>query len=278
MQTFDLKNVLEDRARAGRAWQEFLRAPSLSMGVYHLRAGQADPQQPHTEDEVYYVVSGRARFRAGAAARDVGPGAVLFVPRGEDHRFFDIAEDLTVLVVFAPAEGSSAYPRRLETARLVLTRLTEADLPDLTAMHTDPQVMATLGGLRTPEELAALHRRLFATWEDYGFGLWVARRREDGRFVGRGGLRRVQVGGRDEVEVSYALVPAFWGQGLATELAVAAVRVGFEVLGLPELVCFTLLTNARSRRVMEKAGFRYERDVEHAGLPHALYRLRRESH
>jgi ribosomal-protein-alanine N-acetyltransferase len=144
-------------------------------------------------------------------------------------------------------------------------------------MHTDPRVMATLGGLRSPEELDALHRRLLGTWERDGFGWWVARHRPDGRFVGRGGLRRVQVLGRDEVEVGYGLAAEFWGRGLATELARQSVRVGFEVLGLVELVCFTLPTNSGSRRVMEKAGFRYERDFEHANLPHVLYRLRRDS-
>ncbi len=175
-------------------------------------------------------------------------------------------------------EGQSAdpFPERVETPRLLLLRPTEADLSDLVAMHTDPQVMATLGGLRSPEELEATHRRLFACWERDGFGLWVARHRPESRFVGRGGLRRVQIGGRDEVEVAYALVPDFWGQGLATELARESVRVGFEVLGLRDVVSFTLPTNARSRRVMEKAGFRYERDGEHASLPHVFYRLRRE--
>jgi hypothetical protein len=75
--------------------------------------------------------------------------------------------------------------------------------------------------------------------------------------------------------VGYGLAAAFWGQGLATELARKSVWVGFETLGLSELVCFTLPTNGRSRRVMEKSGFRYERAFEHAGLPHVLYRLRR---
>ena len=168
---------------------------------------------------------------------------------------------------------ATRFPERLETPRLLLCRPTNADLPDLTAMHTDPRVMATLGGLRTTDELGAMHRRLFACWERDGFGWWVARHLPDGRFVGRGGLRRVHVGGRDEVEVGYGLVPDFWGQGLATELARESVRVGFEVLGLPS---FTLPTNGRSRRVMEKSGFRCERGVEHAGLPHVLYRLRRE--
>ena len=106
MQLFDLSTLLAERARNGRAWLEFLRAPSLSAGVYHLKAGQPDPQQPHTEDEVYYVVSGRAFFRAGAEQLNVGPGRLIYVKRNVEHRFFDITEDLTLLVFFAPAEGS----------------------------------------------------------------------------------------------------------------------------------------------------------------------------
>jgi quercetin dioxygenase-like cupin family protein len=106
MHTFDLGVLLAERGRTGKAWLEFLRGPSLSMGVYHLKAGQEDPQRPHTEDEVYYVVTGRGKFRAGSEVRDVGPGTLLFVERLAEHRFSDIAEDLTVLVFFAPAEGS----------------------------------------------------------------------------------------------------------------------------------------------------------------------------
>jgi mannose-6-phosphate isomerase-like protein (cupin superfamily) len=89
-----------------RAWHEFLRVPALSMGVYRLRAGEADRQSPHTEDEVYYVVHGRAKFRAGLEEREVEAGTVLYVERLVEHRFFEIREDLTVLVFFAPAEGS----------------------------------------------------------------------------------------------------------------------------------------------------------------------------
>jgi ribosomal-protein-alanine N-acetyltransferase len=166
------------------------------------------------------------------------------------------------------------FPERLETPRLVLTRPTDVDLPDLIAMHSDPRVMATLGGLRSLDELDGSNQRLLAGWENDGFSWWIARYRLDGTFVGRGGLRRVQVGGRDEVEIGYGLAAEFWGQGLATEIAEASVRVGFAVLRLSELICFTLPTNTRSRRVMEKAGFRYERDGEHAGLPHVFYRLR----
>jgi quercetin dioxygenase-like cupin family protein len=106
MRAFDLSALLAEQRQKGAAWLEFLRIPSLSLGVYHLKAGQDDPQQPHTEDEVYYVIAGRASFRAAGEVRDAGPGTVLFVERQEEHRFFDVTEDLTVLVFFAPAEGS----------------------------------------------------------------------------------------------------------------------------------------------------------------------------
>ena len=108
MQTFELDKLLADRVAANKAWLEFLKVPSLSMGIYHVTAEQADPQQPHTEDEIYYVVSGVAQFQCRGEQRRVGPGTILFVERLAGHRFFDVMEDLTVLVFFAPAEGSLA--------------------------------------------------------------------------------------------------------------------------------------------------------------------------
>jgi mannose-6-phosphate isomerase-like protein (cupin superfamily) len=106
MQIFDLTSLLAQHDKSGRAWLEFLRVPSLSMGVYLLKAGQADKQRPHTEDEVYYVLSGKASFRSGDQIQAVAPGTLIFVERSVEHRFFDITEDLTVLVFFAPPEGS----------------------------------------------------------------------------------------------------------------------------------------------------------------------------
>ncbi len=85
------------------------------------------------------------------------------------------------------------------------------------------------------------------------------------------------MGGAPGVELLYALRPDRQGQGLATELAGAVVRCAFDELVLPELVGYTLPTNTASRRVLEKAGFRRERDVVHAGLPHVLYRATRTS-
>jgi mannose-6-phosphate isomerase-like protein (cupin superfamily) len=106
MQAFDLDEIRARRQQAGRAYLEFLRVSSLSVGVYHLQAGEPDPQRPHGEDEVYFVVAGRGQFRAGSEVSSVQPGAVLFVEKGVEHRFIDITEDLTVLVFFAPAEGT----------------------------------------------------------------------------------------------------------------------------------------------------------------------------
>jgi mannose-6-phosphate isomerase-like protein (cupin superfamily) len=96
---------------------EFLRVPSLSVGVYTLRAGAADPQQPHTEDEVYVVTSGQATLRVADAEHPVGPGSVVFVPALVEHRFHDIRDDLTVLVLFAPAEYSVSDERDIGPMR-----------------------------------------------------------------------------------------------------------------------------------------------------------------
>ena len=96
-------------ARALRAaWVENLRVPDLSLGTYTIPTGGADPQEPHSEDEVYVVTHGRARLQTPDLTVDVAPGSVLFVPAGEEHRFVDVTEDLTVLVVFGPAEHTRA--------------------------------------------------------------------------------------------------------------------------------------------------------------------------
>jgi quercetin dioxygenase-like cupin family protein len=106
MQTFDLTALLAQRQDSGRPWLEFLRTSTLSMGVYHLRAGQPDLQRPHTEDEVYYALAGRATLRSDREVQEVVPGSLVFVERAVPHRFEAIQEDLTLLVFFAPPEGS----------------------------------------------------------------------------------------------------------------------------------------------------------------------------
>ena len=101
----EVPDIERQRAHSGKLYQEFLRVPAMSAGLYVLAAGAADPQRPHHEDEMYYVIRGRARFRAGDEDREVGAGSVLFVAARVEHRFYDITEELAVLVFFAPAES-----------------------------------------------------------------------------------------------------------------------------------------------------------------------------
>jgi quercetin dioxygenase-like cupin family protein len=99
-----LPEIEEQRAASGRAYREFMRVPTMSAGLYVLPAGAIDRQKPHREDEIYYVVRGRARFSAGSEDREVSPGSVIFVAAQVGHRFYDITEELAVMVFFAPAE------------------------------------------------------------------------------------------------------------------------------------------------------------------------------
>jgi mannose-6-phosphate isomerase-like protein (cupin superfamily) len=108
MDAFELTALIAERARSNERYLEFLRVPALSVGLYVLPAGGVDGQQPHTEDEVYYVAGGRGAFRCGEEDRPVAAGSLLYVPAHVEHRFHSIAEELVILVFFAPAEGTQA--------------------------------------------------------------------------------------------------------------------------------------------------------------------------
>jgi mannose-6-phosphate isomerase-like protein (cupin superfamily) len=89
-----------------KRYQEFLRVPAMSAGIYVLPAGATDKQSPHKEDEIYYVVRGKAKMRLGREERSISQGDVIFIEKNLEHRFFDIAEELVLLVIFAPGESS----------------------------------------------------------------------------------------------------------------------------------------------------------------------------
>jgi quercetin dioxygenase-like cupin family protein len=100
-----LREIDRERAESGKSYREFLRVTAMSAGLYVLASGATDLQRPHRQDEIYYVVHGRARFQADKEDREVSAGSVIFVAAGVGHRFYEITEELAVLVVFAPAES-----------------------------------------------------------------------------------------------------------------------------------------------------------------------------
>lgn len=108
MDAHDVPNLEAQRAATAAPYLEFIRVPALSVGLYTLEAGQIDGQSPHTEDEVYVVMSGRGRISVGDDDRAVSAGSVVYVAATVPHRFHDITERLEIVVVFAPAEYSLA--------------------------------------------------------------------------------------------------------------------------------------------------------------------------
>jgi RimJ/RimL family protein N-acetyltransferase len=160
----------------------------------------------------------------------------------------------------------------IETQRLVGTPIGPGDLDFLCTLLGDPRVGATLGGTRDPAQVEELVAQRAREWtRGYGYRVW--RERATGAPVARGGLGDAVVEGEPMVELGWAVLPARWGEGIATELAAASVAEAAG-LGIPRVVAFTLPHNVASRRVMEKLGMRYDRVFEHGPWgPHVLYLL-----
>ncbi len=148
------------------------------------------------------------------------------------------------------------------------------DEPDYRRLFLDPEVARWLRPPPleplVPRDVARILEHDLLHWRQHRFGPWVLRARQDEAFVGRGGLAWTRVEGRPMVELPWSLLPESQGRGLATEAATAALTVAAG-LGLKHVVSLTLTGNLASRRVMEKIGLTYEREVEHFGLPHVLY-------
>ena len=108
MTVYTMGDLMKVHSEAGKLYHEFLKVDALSVGLYVLPSGSVDPQQPHTEDEVYYVVNGRAEVVIGEDVQPVAAGSIIYVTANVEHRFQSIVEDLALLVFFAPAEYSLA--------------------------------------------------------------------------------------------------------------------------------------------------------------------------
>ena len=103
-EVFELDQLQAQRVQAGRSYLEFLRVQAMSAGIYVLPVGGNDPQSHHSQDEIYYVISGAGKVRLGKDEQRVEQGSVIFVEAGLEHRFFDIERQLVLLIAFAPAE------------------------------------------------------------------------------------------------------------------------------------------------------------------------------
>lgn len=171
-----------------------------------------------------------------------------------------------------PVRPLTTAAAALSTDRLILAPAAEADRETFVGFFADPEVMAVrkFGVLARPAAEAAFDAML-AHWRDHGFGMRLVRDRGDDRFLGECGLRRIEDG---EVELSYGLLPAARGRGLASEAAAAVLAEGFGRLALPEVVAFARADNAVSRRVLEKLGFALIRSVRDGAIAVVKYRLR----
>jgi RimJ/RimL family protein N-acetyltransferase len=161
----------------------------------------------------------------------------------------------------------------LATARLTGRPLSQEDFDDLYLLHRDGRILASFGDSTplTAEETHEFVERKLAHWRTNGFGIWVFRDAA-GSFVGRCGIHRWSLDGQAETEIGYIVRSEAWGQGFATEIGAAVVDHAFSTLRLVDLVGFTRPTNGRSRRLLEKLGFSYERTFIADGIESLLYR------
>ena len=172
----------------------------------------------------------------------------------------------------------------IETNRLTGQPTSPAHLDCATRLFGDPEVAAWIwpdgregadSGPRTPDQVRQILDAQIAHWAREGFGWWWWRERESGQLVGEAGLQRTTVDGRPAVEVGWTLLPEHWGKGFASEAAGAALRYGFVRAGLEEIVALTTPHNDRSLAVMGRLGMEPRGELDHAGLPHALFALRK---
>jgi RimJ/RimL family protein N-acetyltransferase len=177
-------------------------------------------------------------------------------------------------------------PIEFETTRLLLRQWRPSDREPFAALNADPVVMTHFPAPLTREESDALADRCERLIAERGWGAWATEIKATGEFIGYVGLHIP----RDDlplspcVEIMWRLARAHWGQGFATEAARGALRIGFEVLSLPEIVSFTVPANTRSRAVMERLGMQMDAAIfEHPALPvghalrtHVSYRLSRD--
>lgn len=169
------------------------------------------------------------------------------------------------------------FPEILETQRFIGSIPTLSDLDEACSMFQNKQFIACYGVAFSKEEV---YERLMSDinhWEQHGFGLWIWRDKASQHFIGRAGLKSITIHEKSEVELGYAIKPEYWGKGVALEMSLMAIELGFNILSLPSLICFTQARNQQSLRVMKKLGFQYEKDFIYLGFLQKLHRLKKSA-
>ncbi|MFI5362576.1 MAG: GNAT family N-acetyltransferase [Elusimicrobiota bacterium] len=161
----------------------------------------------------------------------------------------------------------------IRTPRLSARRIVPEDFDFILRMNQDARVMAFIGGPRSAEKTREYMSECLAQWDERGYGVYAVSDAASGDAIGRAGLRWRKVDGAWETDLGYSFLPSAWGKGYSTEIGAALLEAAFATLGLESVIAFTMTTNAASRRVMEKLGFRREKEFAFAGEPHVLYRI-----
>lgn len=164
----------------------------------------------------------------------------------------------------------------IETPRLILRPFTSDDAEEYCAkIFADPDVMRYLPRRDVPPRTRAENAiRVFnQRWAEHGLGLWAVTDKASGALIGHGGLQDIPE--TEEVELSYALAKPYWGQGIATEVAEASVKFGFEEIGLERIIALAVPENIASRRVMEHVGMLYEKDARYFDMDVVYYAIER---
>jgi RimJ/RimL family protein N-acetyltransferase len=166
---------------------------------------------------------------------------------------------------------------RFSTERLIAERIIQSHFNELRLIWQDARAMTHVGGVRSEENIRERLQRSLGHWEAHGFGRWLCRDRSSREFVGICNLRHILVEGVPEVDMGYSVRFELWGRGFATEMARGVLSLAFATIGLREVIALIDSANTASRRVAEKAGLVYERDVIFHGDPGHLYRIRSTS-
>lgn len=160
----------------------------------------------------------------------------------------------------------------IKTPRLIGERIQRSHGQYWLIIGSNHQVMATMGGVWSEDKARHKMQSNYEHWQLHGHGQWLFFSQENYEFVGRGGIRKVTIDKQKEIELGYALMPNFWGQGLAVEIGKKALSIAFQEFNYQSVVCYALQNNQRSQRVMQKIGFLFEDNILLANRSHVLYR------